>query len=174
VPPRRRWSLIALAAIGTGVALFVVPQPRPTVEIVAPADRASRVSEVEIPKRRALGRQRGDLFTSHSWAPPAPPPPPPPQVQQEAAPQPPPNPYRFAGTVEYGGSRKVLLTRDDRIFEVKEGVVLDPGYRVQAVTPHEVTLLYEPLNAPVTVALVFPAGAAEAGASAPPPQPGSR
>ena len=80
--------------------------------------------------------------------------------------------------LEYGGSRKVLLTRADRIFEVKEGEMLEQGFRVQAVTPQAVTLLYEPLDAPVTVALVFqeaPAQAAlpeaAAGRTAPPPTP---
>ena len=51
----------------------------------------------------------------------------------------------------------MLLTRDgDRIFEVAVGEVLEPGFRVQAVTSDAVTLLYEPMNAPLTVALTFP------------------
>ena len=171
--PRRRWSIIALAAIGTGVAAFLPADSDRAAEIAAPADRAhaatvaSRTSStIELPKRRALRPQRGDIFAPHSPAPPAPPPQV--HVQQEVVPQPPPNPYRFAGTVEYGGSRKVLLARGDRIFEVKEGEVLEPGFRVQAVTPQAVTLLYEPLDAPVTVALVFPDAPAAAGPTAPP------
>jgi hypothetical protein len=155
--PGRRWSLIALAALGTGVAAFFAPNSDRAVEMVAPLDSAhasAANSAIEVPKRKALRRQRGDLFTPYSWAPPPPPPQP---VQQEVAPQPPPNPYRFAGTVEYGGSRRILLTRDgSRLFEVKEGEVLEPGFRVQAVAPQAVTLLYEPLNTPMTVALVFP------------------
>ncbi len=157
--PGGRWSLIALAAIGTGVAGFFAPGSYKAVDIVSAGEQAHAAaiasSANELPERRALGRQRGDLFAPHSWEPPAPLSPP--QVQQEAAPQPPPNPYRFAGTVQYGGSRKVLLTRDgDRIFEVAVGEVLEPGFRVQAVTSDAVTLLYEPMNAPLTVALTFP------------------
>jgi hypothetical protein len=76
---------------------------------------------------------------------------------QAEAPRPPPNPYRYVGNVEYGGKRRVLLaTADDRIVEATEGARLEQGWRVQGVTPHAVTLVYEPLNEPVTVALVFP------------------
>jgi hypothetical protein len=156
VTPRWRRSLIALAAIGSGVAVLA-PGSYQTAETVGPIERAHAAagasSAIELPSRRLLGRQRGDLFRSQSWEPPAPPPPPP-QVEQEAAPVPPPNPYRFAGTVQYGGVRKVLLTRGgDRVFEAQVGEVLEPGFRVQAVGADAVTLLYEPMNAPVSVAL---------------------
>lgn len=177
--PRRRWTFIALAAIGTGAATYFAPGSDRAAEIAAPVEAAhatpaSHASALgELGKARALRRQRGDLFAPHSWAPP-PAPPKPPEVPQEAAPQPPPNPYRFAGTVEYGGTRKVLLTRSgERVFEVKAGEVLEPGFRVQTVSAHEVTLLYEPLNAPLSVALVFQEALppAAAGSSAPPTAP---
>ncbi|HWM44754.1 MAG TPA: hypothetical protein VNP36_20135 [Burkholderiales bacterium] len=166
--PRRRWSLIALTAIGTAVAGFFSPGSYRAVDIVSPGEQAHAAavasSAIELPRRRLLARQRGDLFQSHSWEPPAPPPPP--QQEVVAAPQPPPNPYRFAGSVQYGGSRKVLLTRGgDRVFEVAVGEVLEPGFRVQAVTSDAVTLLYEPMNAAVTVALVFPPEASPSAAA---------
>ena len=144
-----------MGAIATGAAAYFILGDRKAPDAAAIAAPRETVTLGELPRRGALGRQRGDLFAPHSWTPPAPPPAP--QEQQEAAPLVPPNPYRFAGTVQYGGSRKVLLTREgDRIFEVKVGEVLEPGFRVQAVTSDAVTLLYEPMNAAVTVALVFP------------------
>lgn len=161
--PRWRRSLIAMGAIATAAAYYFGPGERKAPDAAAIAAPRETVTLAEPPKRRALGRQRGDLFEAHSWVPPAPPPAP--QVQQEAAPLPPPNPYRFAGTVQYGGSRKVLLTRGgERIFEVTVGEVLEPGFRVQAVTADAVTLLYEPMNAAVTVALVFPEASPSAAA----------
>jgi hypothetical protein len=168
VTPRWRRSLIAMGAIATGAAVYFGPGERKAPDAAAIAAPRETVALGELPRRRAFGRQRGDLFQSQSWEPPASPPPP--QVQQEVAPQPPPNPYRFAGTVQYGGVRKVLLTRGgDRVFEVQVGQVLEPGFRVQAVTSNAVTLLYEPMNAPVTVALVFPEASPSAatGSSAP-------
>ena len=153
--PRWRRSLIAMGAIATGAAYYFGPGERKAPDAAAIAAPRETTTLGELPRRGALGRQRGDLFAPHSWAPPAPPPPP--QEQQEAAPLSPPNPYRFAGTVQYEGVRKVLLTRGgDRVFEVQAGEVLEPGFRVQAVTADAVTLFYEPMNAAVTVALVFP------------------
>ena len=144
-----------MAAIATAAAYYFGPGERKAPDAAAIAAPREAVTLAELPKGRALGKQRGDLFAPQSWEPPAPPPAA--QVQQEAAPRPPPNPYRFAGTVQYGGRRKVLLTSGgERIFEVAVGEVLEPGFRVQAVTSHAVTLLYEPMNAAVTVALVFP------------------
>jgi hypothetical protein len=168
VTPRGRWSLIALGAIATGIAAYFSPDNREQREATAIAQREPVPRGIEWPVRRALGRQRADLFAPHS-PPPARPPQPEPQ-QQTAAPAPP-NPFRFAGSVEYGGRRRVLFTRADRIFEVDEGATLDEGFRVQTITPQEVTLLYEPLNASVSVALVFqepaPQAAAAGGPSAP-------
>jgi hypothetical protein len=166
VTPRGRWSLIALGAIATGIAAYFSPDNREQREATAIAQREPVPRGIEWPVRRALGRQRADLFAPPLAAPPAPPAP-----AQIEAPPPTPNPYRYAGSVEYGGRRRVLFTRADRIFEVDEGATLDEGFRVQTITPQEVTLLYEPLNASVSVALVFqepaPQAAAAGGPSAP-------
>lgn len=169
--PRGRWSLIALGAIATAIAAYFSPENREATALAARPEPARQA--IEWPVRRALGRQRGELFAAYSPPPPAASPAPPAPAQIEA-PQPPPNPYRFAGTVEYGGKRRVLLTRGDRIFEVKEGETLEPGFRVQSVTADMATLIYEPLNAAIQVALVFQealqqAAATAAGATAPAP-----
>jgi hypothetical protein len=177
VKPRRRWLLIALAAIGTGIAAWSAPEdPAPQGDAATPsAQSAPPAPLLELPVRQRLRPLRSPLF-----APPAPPKPPAPQPVQAEPPRPPPNPYRYVGSLEVGGQRRVLLaTVDDKIVEATEGVRLEQGWRVQAVTPQAVTLVYEPLNEPVSVALVFPElpprapqPQAATGQTAPPPAPG--
>jgi hypothetical protein len=179
VHPRWRWSLISLAAIATGVATFVAPDGGKTVEVAAPAQRPAEATPavlrqpapavdrvVDLPFREPIGRQRGDMFATRSWTPK------PAVAQKPEAPKPPPNPYRFAGTVQHDGARKVFLLLGDRVFEAKEGETLEQGFRVQSVTEDAVTLVYVPLDMPVKMALAFqeaPAPApAAAGATAPP------
>jgi Tfp pilus assembly protein PilP len=103
------------------------------------------------------------MFATRSWTPK------PAAAQKPEAPKPPPNPYRFAGTVQHDGARKVFLLLGDRVFEAKEGEYLEQGFRVQSVTDDAVTLVYVPLDMPVTMALVFQEAAAAAGATAQPP-----
>jgi hypothetical protein len=151
---RRRWSVIAAIAAAVAVAAWIAPEdskPIERAEAIAAAAQASPASALELPRRRTLRRQRGELFVT-----PAPPPPPPQQVQVQAPPAPPPNPYRFAGTVEQGGVTRVLLVLGDRVFEAKEGEMLEQNFRVQSVTADAVTLVYVPLEAPISIARVFP------------------
>jgi hypothetical protein len=51
--------------------------------------------------------------------------------------------------------RKVSLILGDPVIEAREGEKLEQGFRVQSVTAEAVTLVYEPLDMPVTMALVF-------------------
>lgn len=108
-----------------------------------------------LPAREGIGKRRGELFPSQSWAPPprpaapvvsAPPP----------APTPPPMPYRVAGRVVHEGGAHVVLAKGDRVLTVQKGDTLDDGYRVEAISPQAVTLVYLPLGVPqqlpVTVA----------------------
>ena len=168
--PRRRRTLIALGAVATGIAAYFAPPPAgKPIEVVMPVvPAAARPAALgtQLPVREPMGRGRGDLFATRSWAPP------PPKLQAEPAalpapPAPPPNPYRFAGTLLQGGKRSVFLLLGDRLVEAKEGEMLEQNFRVQSVTADAVTLVYVPLEAPVTMTLVFPE--TPAAASAPPP-----
>ena len=118
----------------------------------------------DLPAREVIGKPGGALFAARSWAPP----PSAVATQQPSEPSAPANPYRFAGTSQHNGVRKVFLVMGDRIFEAKEGETLERGFRVQSVTADAVTLVFEPLDIPVTIAIVFPeASTAAAGATAP-------
>jgi hypothetical protein len=186
VTPRRRWTVISLAAMATAIAVWLGPEDNDgqVADIAAPVERdrtqtssaAARQQpplSTQLPTRQPIGRQRGDPFSPRSWAPPPQQP-----AQQAAAPQPPPNPYRFAGTVQHDGKRKVFLMAGNRVVEAKEGELLEEGFRVKSVTSDVVTLIYEPIpDTPVTIKLAFgeqpaPAPAqAATGASAQPASP---
>src|SRR5687768_12093161 len=65
-------------------------------------------------------------------------------------------PYRVAGKVVHDGVAKVVLAKGDRVFTVEPGDRLDGGYRVDAIGPDEVALVYEPLGSRELLALGAP------------------
>jgi hypothetical protein len=155
--------VISLAAMATAIAVWLGPEDDDSqvADIAAPVERdraqspsaAARPQPLatQLPTRQPIGRQRGDPFSARSWAPPQQQ-----QTQQAAAPQPPPNPYRFAGTVQHDGKRKVFLMAGNRVVEAKEGELLEEGFRVKSVTSDVVTLIYEQIpDTPVTIKLAF-------------------
>ena len=173
--PRRRWTVISLAAMATAIAVWLGPEDsdRQVADIAAPVERdrtqsssatarAQQPLATQLPTRQPIGRQRGDPFSPRTWAPP-----PQQQAQQAEAPRPPPNPYRFAGTVQHDGKRKVFLMSGNRVVEAKEGELLDEGFRVKSVTSDVVTLIYERIpDTPVTIKLAFGEQPAPAAAQA--------
>jgi Cohesin domain len=144
------WVLGAAAA--TGVWLyFDPPQPQPKAQ--AP-ERASQLepqagsSAFGLPSREGLSRPRSDLFGSNAPPPRAAPKPKKaaPEVAIPAAPVAPPMPYRVAGQVIHDGPPRVVLAREDRVFFVREGDMLEGGYRVESIKADGVTLVYTPLD----------------------------
>lgn len=55
-------------------------------------------------------------------------------------------PYRVAGQVAQGEGAQVVLATGDTILTVREGELLEGGYRVESIGPDSVTLLYVPLG----------------------------
>ncbi len=153
------WTVLIAAA---AAAVLLAPQAAreaPVDVAAAPASArtqapAAKTSDrlAALPSRDAIGRGAGDPFFARSWAPPppkktaAPPvvvaPEPPP------APSPPPMPYRVAGRVLQQGVPHIVLAKGDRVVTVREGDVLDDGYRVESIGAGGVTLVYTPLNVP--------------------------
>jgi hypothetical protein len=116
----------------------------------APAgEPGTQARSFTVPSREGLSRPRGDLFASN--APPVRVAPPKKQSVQEAAPPPPPAPpampYRVAGQVVHEGPPRIVLARDNRVYLVAEGDLLDGGYRVESIGADGVTLVYTPLDA---------------------------
>ena len=152
---KKRRLIIAIALGGLAVsALAALLITAPTAPGLAPQARSSAAGVgapavadkfAQLPAREAIGKRRGEPFESRSWAPVAPPPvargpvvPPKPVA--------PPVPYRVAGQVSHDGMNQVVLARDDRIFTVREGDMVDNVYRVESIKPDAVTLVYLPLN----------------------------
>ncbi len=79
-------------------------------------------------------------------------------------------PYRVAGQVVRNGVPQVVLARDDRVLIVREGEVLEGGYRVESVKADGVTLLYTPLDIREHLAFtpVLPSAAPRPVAAVPP------
>lgn len=157
---RKRRLIFWLVIVGlTAVAASFVPAPTPPpAQEAATAPPPASAPEgaapgglASLPERESIGRARGDAFAARSWAPPAPPPAP--RAAPRAAapvkparPAPPPMPYRVAGQVAQGEGAQVVLATGDTILTVREGELLEGGYRVESIGPDSVTLLYVPLG----------------------------
>jgi hypothetical protein len=144
-----KWALFSVCAAG-GIAALGPGDEIAAVQ-AAPSPVIVRTASVNVPAalppRQTLSRLRADPFAPRSWTPPAAPPPV--QAPAELAPaQPaaPLNPYRFAGTVQHGGTLKVVLAAGERVHLVKAGDVIDELYRVAAASRNAVTLVYLPLG----------------------------
>jgi len=140
-------ALVAALAAAAASVLLPGEQARPGAEAQvstsAGPDAGQRAAPIELPARASLRKPGGELFA-------APPPPPPPARPVAAEPvepkiQAPPMPYRVAGQVSHEGTT-VVLARDERVYLVRVGDKLDGGYRVEAIRPDGVTLVYTPLD----------------------------
>jgi hypothetical protein len=170
------WLVIAGAAAAAASLAPRAPSPAP--EASAPIPMQSRAAPgpgggfAALPERETLGKARGEMFATPSWAP-APARAPRPAAAASvlpAPPAPPPMPYRVAGEVVHGEAARVVLAKGDEVLLVREGDSLEGGYRVEAIAPSGVTLLYEPLgvreNLPVASALSLAAQPASQSAPA--------
>ena len=148
------WVLSAIALLAAGIASVAAPHRRAPVRHV-PSLAATEPSRLPVALReRAIpGKANADLFSSRDWTPRAPPPPV--QAAQEPAlvPSAPPNPYRFAGTMHYGGSLKAVFIREERVYIAQPEETLDGGYKVLCVTRDAVTLLYTSRDIEIALAL---------------------
>jgi hypothetical protein len=138
-------------AAGICVAAAILLPGKRTDSITAPSPAggvkpAAEVSRfAALPSREGFSRLRGDLFGAPTPAAP--------NASVHTAEEPasppvvvPPMPYRVAGQVVRNGVPQVVLARDDRVLIVREGDVLEGGYRVESVKQDGVTLVYTPLD----------------------------
>lgn len=114
------------------------PPPLPKAELALPRPDLDGES----------GAPAGDTFAAMSWHVPPPPPPPAPVVKPPPPPPPaaPPVPFTFMGRYEDGGVRTILLVKDDRIYTVTEGEVIDKTYRIERLAAGRLELTYLPLG----------------------------
>ncbi len=120
-----------------GVAALVLRGP---VEAGSRHDPFAAPRPVAAPAKPAIGRGPVDA---------APPPSPPPP-----APPPPRLPYRFVGGLsEKGQPPSVYLTLGDKLIEARAGDTLEGGYRLDKITPRELTFIHLQQNLAVRLAV---------------------
>jgi hypothetical protein len=149
------WVLIALALLTAGIASVATPyRHAPARQASFVATEASRLP-VALPQRQISGKAKANPFAPRDWAPRAPPAPVRAALEPAPAPSAPPNPYRFAGTLHYGGTLKAVFIREERVHMALPGEMLDGGYKLLSVTRDAVTLLYIPLDTEQRIALAW-------------------
>lgn len=104
-------------------------------------ERLKRVS----PETTSQKTEFANAFNVVSWYEP-PPPPPPPAPVEAPVPVAPPCPFSYFGRYEDPPKRIVMLARNEQIYTVAEGDVIDETYRVEHITDRAVTLVYLPLG----------------------------
>lgn len=100
----------------------------------------------------------GGLFSAHSWRvapPPAPTPTwtPPPPVAAAPPAVAPALPFEFIGKMDDAERLRVFLLRDEKIYTVTVGEVIDGTYRVERIADSEMVLTYLPLNVRQTLSV---------------------
>lgn len=138
-------------------AALVSEEDAQTGEVVIPA--ASKISRREAVQpvlpvlqldklaRADAGEPEQDPFAGKSWYVPPPPPPQPKVVQEAPQPTAPSLPFRYMGRMqEENGQALVYLTQGTRAYSVSQGDTIDGTYRVESISPAQVTLVYLPLN----------------------------
>jgi hypothetical protein len=118
--------------------------PRATVAAAAPKPAAAVTILRLVPRGDLIGdgAAGGNAFGALDWTPPpkpaAPPPPPPPSA--------PPLPFTFLGKAVEQGVWEVFLARGSETLIVRDKMVIDGVYRVDAIAPPGMTITYLPLN----------------------------
>lgn len=122
----------------------------PVADPIAAPNAASIVSIAALRPRADLfvsaGGERHELFGGKPWAPPLPSAAP---AQAEVPPLPPmaPSiPFTYLGKKSADGTWEVYLARGDETLIVHEQTVIDATYRVDAIKPPSMTLVYLPLK----------------------------
>jgi hypothetical protein len=161
-------ALVAAAALvifgdntpDSGVAEAVERAPVQATQATQPtaplrtATRSAGVTEPSILRvhdRAALVGEgddvaEGDVFGTQDWNPPPPPPPAPAPALPPPAPTAPPLPFTFIGKAVSDGAWEVYLARSGTTYIVRENMVIDGVYRVDAISPPALKLTYLPLN----------------------------
>jgi hypothetical protein len=138
-------SLVAWDRLRTPSMLVADAVPRKAI-VASPTQKATRIE----PALSTL-RERSDYLAKGQDAfPPLLPPPPPkpayPASAEPPRPTPPPVPFTVIGKKLEGTTWEVYLARGDQTYIATQGGDLAGVYRVDAINPTQITLIYLPLN----------------------------
>jgi hypothetical protein len=120
------------------------PPPAPRIELERLGQRDAKA---------AADTTVGNAFSAISWYVPPPPPPPPPPAKPVPPPAPtaPPMPYSYLGRYVEDGRLIILLVRNERIYTVAEGEVIENTYRVERLARGRLEMTYLPLDIKQTI-----------------------
>jgi hypothetical protein len=138
--PRASTPNSAVAAAAPALAArtgAVGTTPKPAVTILRLEDRAGLLG---------TGAAGGDAFASRDWTPPPPKPKPPPPPPPPPPPSAPPLPFTVLGKAVSNGQWEVFLARGNETLIVRDKMVIDGVYRIDAIAPPGMTMTYLPLN----------------------------
>lgn len=113
---------------------------------IAAAPKTAGVTILALAPRATLmedGADGGTAFGSHNWTPLPPPPTPPPPPPPPSAP---PLPFTYIGKAVSNGEWEVFLARGNETLIVRNKMVIDGVYRIDAIAPPGMTFTYLPLN----------------------------
>jgi hypothetical protein len=136
------------------------PAPRAPGAARAPAVQAASAASTKaepailrlIPRATLIGDsdeamgKGADVFGRRDWNPPPPPPPAAERPPPPPPPQAPPVPFTYIGKAVTQGNWEVYLARGDQTYIVRNQMVIDGTYRVDAIAPPVLKLTYLPLN----------------------------
>jgi hypothetical protein len=123
--------------------------------------RAERAHQTQAPTQLQLDRLTGRLddasaaraplfgrpVAAVTQTPPAPPPPPAPR------PVAPSFPYPYIGGLTDADQRTAFFTQGERVLAVRAGDTVDGAYRIEQLSPNQMSLTYLPLQQPMKVML---------------------
>jgi len=97
-------------------------------------------------RRRQSEQDVVNVLGSRTWYVPPPPPPPRP-LSPPPTPTPPPLPYTYMGMIQTDSENVVyFLVRNDRLYTVKPGEVIDDKYRLEETKGSELVFTYLPMD----------------------------
>lgn len=125
-----------------------LPATASAEEKVLKLEVAALIPRAQLIPSAADGHAYRDLFAPLSWAPP------PPRPERSANPPPamaPPLPFVYLGKKLEAGQWEAYLGNGEQVFIVREGMTLAGIYKVKAVRPPTLTLIYLPLKQSQTI-----------------------
>ncbi len=138
------------------VSSLAVRDSRPTMAPAASGSNPARpevaalVDRAQLIPAAAEEQEARDVFPALSWTPP---PPKPDQPARPLPPMAPPLPFVYLGKKQEAGVWEAYLGRGEEVFIVREGMLLEGRYRVQAINPPNLTLTYLPLKQSQTLSI---------------------
>lgn len=142
------WLGLGMDKAEDGADIVEVAKPASAKRNAAPALSLPVLAEVRATtgseQQGESKQQAADVFKSHSWF--VAPPPSRPVQAAVVPPAPPPLPFTYLGTVQDGGHTVVFLAREQRLYTVRKGEVIDGQYRLEDESRGRIVLVYLPLN----------------------------